>query len=253
MNTFKKALLEKQRQVGFWLSIPSPYTAEICAGAAFDWLLIDGEHAPNDIFSVLSQLQAIAAYHPHPVVRPVNADPDLLKQLMDIGVQSFLIPMVETEMQAKNIVQAVRYPPQGKRGIGHMLARAARWGRDTSYFEDWAHNACVIVQIETEQALENIEAIAAVDGVDALFIGPADLAASLGHPGNFDHPTVAGAIENALTRIAASGKAAGTITVGAKPALALFDKGYSFIAAGVDTILLSRGTDELARELSVDN
>lgn len=248
-NAFKDALSAGKHQSGLWLSLANAYSAELCAGAGFDWLLIDGEHAPNDVGSILSQLQALAAYPVAPVVRALNHDVDAIKQLLDIGVTNLLVPMVSNAEQARALVEAVRYPPKGSRGIGHALARASRWTRDPDYFQNWEDDACLIVQIETGEGLDNLEAILDVDGVDGLLMGPADLAASLGHAGNLSHPVVLHAIDDAIARTIACGKAAGVLAVGEEAAMGYFSKGCSFVAAGVDVLLLAQAADGLVTGL----
>jgi 4-hydroxy-2-oxoheptanedioate aldolase len=205
-NIFKTALAKQTRQLGLWIALGDAYCAEICAGAGFDWLLIDGEHAPNDVRSILAQLQAVAAYPVHAVVRPPAGDVALIKQLLDIGAQSLLIPMVETADQARLLVSAVRYPPRGIRGVGSALARSSQWNGIKSYLDTADDQICLLVQIETRRGLDNLEAIAAVEGVDGLFIGPADLSASLGHRGNPDHLDVQTAINSAIGRIGKQAK-----------------------------------------------
>ncbi|ADV67533.1 4-hydroxy-2-oxoheptanedioate aldolase [Deinococcus maricopensis] len=246
MNPFKVALAEGRAQIGLWLGLADPYTAEISAGAGFDWLVVDGEHAPNDLRSILEHLQVLAAYPVAPVVRPPEGTTSGIKQLMDIGVQNLLIPMVETAEQAASLVAATRYPPRGVRGVGSALARASRWNRTPEYLHRADDDVCLLVQIETRLGLENLDAIARVEGVDGVFIGPADLSASLGHLGNPGHPDVTAAIEDAIRRIRAAGKAPGILMSdegGARRALAL---GSTFVAVGVDTSLLARATSDLA-------
>ena len=238
-NAFKNALRRGDRQVGLWLSLADPSAAELCAASGFDWLLIDGEHAPNDLRSILGQLQAIAPYPTEPVVRPANHDPDQIKLLLDIGVTSLLIPMVNNAEQA-------RFPPNGRRGIGYALGRATRWSRDVDYFATWEQRCCLIVQIESAEALDNLESILSVDGVDGMLVGAADLAASLGHPGDLAHSAVLAAIDDAIARTIAMDSAAGVLSVGVEPALGYFAKGCSFVAAGADVLLLARAADQLA-------
>ncbi len=246
VNGFKAALRETRAQIGCWLAIGDAYTAEIVAGAGFDWLLIDGEHAPNTVTTMLAQLQALAAYPVHPVVRPAWNDPVMIKQLLDIGATSLLIPMVDDAVQAGQAVAAVRYPPVGIRGVGSALARASRWNRIDDYVRQADREICVLVQLETPRALANLDQILAVDGVDGVFIGPADLSAALGHPGNPAHPEVQALIESSILRIVGSGKAAGILS--ADPALAAryLALGARFVAVGTDTTLLARSADALA-------
>ena len=243
VNTFKHALKNRQAQIGLWLSLANSFSTEICAGAGFDWLLIDGEHAPNDLRSILGQLQTIAAYSSQPVCRIPVGDTALIKQYLDLGVQSLLVPMVDTPEQAAALVQACRYPPGGIRGMAG--ARASRWGRLPRYALEANDQVCLLVQAETRLALANLDAMLAVDGIDGVFIGPADLSASMGHVGNPMHPEVQAAIEDAIARIQRAGKAPGILTADnalAKHYLAL---GALFVAVGLDTQLLVRGTTTL--------
>lgn len=244
-NTFKSALNSAQPQVGLWLSLANAYTAEICATAGFDWLLLDGEHSPNDVRNILAQLQAVAPYRSHPVVRPVSGDVQLIKQLLDIGAQTLLVPMVDTAEQARQLVSATRYPPNGIRGVGSAAARVSRWGLRNDYLDKADDEICLLVQAETRQALDNLEAICAVDGVDGVFIGPADLSASLGHRGNPGHPEVQEAIEGAMKRIIASGKAAGTLVSDNALAKRYLDIGCTFVAVGLDVRVLATGARTL--------
>lgn len=245
MNMFKNGLGKRSPQLGLWLCLASADAAEVCASAGYDWLLIDGEHAPNDVRSILEQLRALAPYKSHPVVRPVSGDPQLIKQLLDIGVQTLLVPMVETAEQARQIVAATRYPPQGVRGDGSYIVRASRWGLDATYLESANDNICVLVQVETRLGIENLEAICAVDGVDGVFIGPADLSASLGYRGNAGHPQVQAAIDSAIKSITAQGKAAGIVTSDPAQARRYLDSGCSFVAVGLDVHLLAQATRSL--------
>lgn len=247
-NTFKQNLVDKKPQIGLWASLASPYCAEICAGAGFDWLLLDGEHAPNDVPLLLAQLQAVAPYPAHPVLRPPVGDTHLIKQYLDIGAQSLLVPMVDTAEQAKEIVAAAHYPPFGVRGVGSAIARAARWDRIPGYLQKADAAVCVLVQVETRKGLENIDAIAAVAGVDGVFIGPADLAASLGHIGNPAHPEVQDAIERGIKAILKAGKAPGTLVADPPAARKCLSLGCLFVAVGTDVGLLARSTENLARE-----
>lgn len=247
-NTFKAALARGEPQVGLWLSLANPYTAELCATAGFDWLLIDGEHAPNDVPGILAQLQSVAPYRSHPIVRAVVGDVALIKQLLDIGAQTLLVPMVDTPEQARQLVAATRYPPEGFRGDGSAIARVSRWGLIPDYVERANREVCLLVQAETKLALENLEEICAVDGVDGVFVGPADLAASLGHRNNSGHPDVQAAIDGALRRIVASGKAAGILTSDPLQAKRYFDMGCTFVAAGLDARLLAVATRNLRAE-----
>ncbi|MFI5444803.1 4-hydroxy-2-oxoheptanedioate aldolase [Polaromonas sp. UC242_47] len=247
-NPFKTALAARQPQIGLWLSMADPYLAEVSATAGFDWLLIDGEHAPNDLRSTLAALQAVAPYRSQPVVRAVAGEVPLIKQLLDIGAQNLLVPMVDTAEQARALVSATRYPPLGIRGVGSAVGRASRWSARTDYLDRADDEVCLLVQVETVTALNNLEAICAVDGVDGVFIGPADLAASMGHRGKPGHPEVQAAIEQAMTTIIASGKAAGTLT--SDPALArrYLALGCTFVATGVDVLMYANAARRLAAD-----
>jgi 4-hydroxy-2-oxoheptanedioate aldolase len=246
-NRFKQRLANGEVVIGFWVTLADPYCAEICAGAGFDWLLIDGEHAPNDLRSVLSQLQSVSSYGTEPVVRPVVGETYIIKQLLDIGVRSLLIPMIETRAQAEAMVAAVRYPPRGVRGVGSAIARASRWNRIADYMEQADDSVCLLLQVESKAGLENLDAILEVDGVDGIFIGPADLSASLGLPGQPDHPEVQTLIFEAIARIRKAGKAAGILTSNEEVVRGYIAQGCNFAAVGVDASLLARGTEALAR------
>lgn len=248
VNTFKQALQTPAAQIGLWLSLTSAYSTEICAGAGFDWLLIDGEHAPNDLSSILTQLQTIAAYPSQAVGRVPVGDTALIKQYLDLGLQTLLVPMVDTPEQAAALVQACRYPQDddARGGIRGMAgARASRWGRYPNYAKEANAQVCLLVQVESRLALKNLDAIAATDGVDGVFIGPADLSASMGHVGNASHPEVQNAIEGAIARILQAGKAPGILTTDTALAKHYIALGARFIAVGLDTTLLLRATDAL--------
>jgi len=251
-NPFKAALQRSQAQVGLWLAMANPYLAEVSATAGFDWLLIDTEHAPNDLHSTLAALQAVSPYRAQPVVRALHADTALIKQLLDIGVQNLLVPMVDTAEQAAQLVSATRYPPTGIRGVGSAVGRASRWSARTDYLQVADDEICLLVQAESVTALAQLDAICAVDGVDGVFIGPADLAASMGHRGNPGHPEVQAAIEGAMRTIIASGKAAGTLT--SDPALArrYLDLGCTFVATGVDVLMYAQAARRLAANFLAD-
>ena len=253
VNLFKHALANQQAQIGLWVGLPDAYTAEICAGAGFDWLLLDGEHSPNDVPRLLAQAQAVAAYPgTHAIARgPMghgHVGEMLIKQYLDIGLQTLLVPMVDTAVQAQALVRAMHYPQAdgagGIRGMGG--ARASRWGRYPHYAHEANAQVCLLVQVETRTALENLDAIAATPGVDGVFIGPADLSASMGHIGNAGHPEVQAAIESAIARIIKAGKAAGILTPDEALARHYLALGATFVAVGLDTNLLARHTSTLA-------
>jgi 4-hydroxy-2-oxoheptanedioate aldolase len=226
-----------------WVCSGSPLVAEICAGSGLDWLLIDMEHAPNGLESVLAQLQAVAAYPITPVVRvPVN-DPVVLKQVLDLGAQNVLVPMVSSEAEARAAVRAVRYPPDGVRGVGSALGRAARWNRVEGYLGTPA--VSVVVQIETAEAVERVEAISAA-GVDGIMVGPSDLAASMGLLGQQEHPDVVAAVEHCVR---ASRVPVGVNAFNPATARAYLAAGAAFILVGADVTLLARGSEGLASVL----
>lgn len=247
-NHFKRALQEKRPQIGLWLGLCSSYSAELLAGAGFDWLLIDGEHAPNNVQTVLGQLQAVAPYPSQPVVRPPWNDAVIIKQLLDVGAQTLLIPMIQNAEQARDAVRATRYPPHGVRGVGSALARASRWNRVPDYLQQADEQMCVLVQIETREAVKNLEAILQVEGVDGVFIGPADLSADMGFAGNPQHPEVQRTIDDAIARIRAAGKAPGILMANKALAQRYLEAGALFVAVGVDTTLLARAAEALADE-----
>ena len=248
LNPFKAALAAGERRIGFWLSMADAYLAEVSATAGFHWLLIDNEHAPNDLRTTLAQLQAVAPYGAEPVVRPVSADAATIKRLLDIGARTLLVPMIDTADAARAVVSAVRYPPIGIRGVGSAVGRASRWSARADYLEVADNEICVLVQAESVTALANLAAICDVEGVDGVFIGPADLAASMGHRGKPTHPEVREAIDGAIRTIVASGKAAGTLT--SDPALArhYLELGCTFVATGVDILMFAHAARRLARE-----
>ena len=249
-NQFKSALQSRRPQIGLWMSLANAYTAEICATAGFDWLLVDGEHGPNDVRSMLAQLQAVAAYPGHAVVRAVSADVALVKQLLDIGAQTLLIPMIDDAQQARRMVSATRYAPEGVRGVGSFVARVSRWGDRVDYLAHANEEVCLLVQAETRTALDNLEAICAVDGVDGVFIGPADLAASLGHRGDPGHPDVLATIDDAIRRIVASGKAAGILNTDQSLARHYLSLGCTFVAVGLDVGVLATGVRKLRADFT---
>ncbi len=245
VNHFKHAIAAGRQQIGLWVSLANPYSAEICAGAGFDWILLDGEHSPNDPISVMPQLQAAAPYPVSPIVRPAWNDKVLIKRYLDVGAQSLLIPYVQTEEEAQAAVAAIRFPTRGVRGVAGVT-RASRFGRVADYATKAEHELCLLVQIETRLGLDNLEAIARTDGIDGVFIGPADLAAGLGHLGQQAHPEVQSAIRDAVTRIKACGKPAGILAVDEASARRYIEWGTTFTAVGLDTMILAREAEKLA-------
>lgn len=245
-NVFKKALHERCPQIGLWQGLGSSYTAEICANAGFDWLLFDGEHSPTDIPVLLTQLQAVSGTNAHAIGRPPVGAPWLIKQYLDLGFQTLLIPMVNTADEAAELVRACRYPPAGVRGVA--TSRASRWGRDGSYLTTADAEICLLVQVETREAIDAVAEIASVEGVDGVFIGPSDLSASLGHRGQPAHAEVAARIEDAIAAILAVGKAPGILSADVAAAQRYLELGCMFVAVGTDMGLMVRATDALSAQ-----
>lgn len=246
-NAFKAGLRAKTLQIGLWQSLCSNIGAEICSDSGFDWLLLDTEHSPNEIPDLLSQLQALEKGTATPIIRPAWNDAVLIKRCLDIGAQTLLIPYVQSVAEAKAAVAATRYPPQGIRGVS-VAARASRYGRVPGYLTKANEEICVLVQAETRVSLDAIEDIANVEGVDAVFIGPSDLAASLGHLGNPQHAEVQAAMKDAVTRLTKVGKPAGILTGNEEEARRYIDWGYLFVAVGSDVGLLAKSADTLAKK-----
>ena len=245
INRFKAALREGRPQLGVWNTIPGPIVVEILAGSGFDCVVIDTEHALTDVPDTLAMLQALAAYPVAHAVRPASNDPVLIKRLLDIGAQTLIIPYVQNADEARVAVAAMRYAPRGMRGVTGT-SRAARFGAVSDYVQTAGAELCLIVQVETVAALSQIEAIAAVDGVDAIFVGPADLAASMGHPGDPGHPEVTAAVEAAITRIIATGKPAAILTTDPVFARRCMALGTTFTVVAVDIPLLATASRNAA-------
>jgi 4-hydroxy-2-oxoheptanedioate aldolase len=245
VNHFKKAIAAGRQQIGLWVSLASAYSTEIVASSGFDWLLLDGEHSPNDPTTILPQLQAAAPYPVSPIVRPAWNDKVLIKRYLDVGAQSLLIPYVQDEHEAAAAVEAMRYPARGVRGVAG-LTRASRFGRVADYFKHAERELCLLVQIETRLGLDNLEKIARMEGIDGVFIGPADLAAGLGHLGEQGHPEVQSAIHDAIKRIKACGKPAGILTPDEATARRYIEWGTTFTAVGLDAGILARESEKLA-------
>lgn len=245
MTAFKDKLAAGPALLGLWQALASGYTADICARAGYDWLLFDGEHSPNTAQTLLSQLQAVAPFPLEAIARVPSGDPVCIKQYLDLGFKTLLVPMVDTADQAAALVAATRYPPHGIRGVASATARATGFGTDKAYLKEAEQRLTLIVQIESRTALENIDAIAATPGVDALFIGPADLAASLGHLGNPLHPQVQQAITHAKARIDAAGKPAGIFALNPEDARNRIEQGFHFLSIGTDIGLLLTGAQAL--------
>jgi 4-hydroxy-2-oxoheptanedioate aldolase len=250
VNPFKKALREKRVQYGLWSNMLGPVPTEICAATGFDWLLLDGEHSPNSPFNLMQQAQVVAGYPgTHAIARlPMGhgwVGQALIKQVLDVGIQTLLVPMVETAEQARELVRCMRYPPQGIRGLAGV--RASGWGRNGNYFREANDQVCLLVQAETKLGIQNLDAIAAVEGVDGVFIGPSDLSASYGHVGDPWHPEMLAVHEDAFRRIQAAGKAVGILTLEEERARQHVRMGATFIAVGTDTNLLIKGSTALLK------
>ena len=245
VNTFKQGLQAGRAQIGLWLGLADAYASELLAGTGFDWLVIDGEHAPNDLRTVLAQLRAIAPYPVHAAVRPVCGDAALIKQYLDIGAQTLIVPMVDSAEQAARVVAAMRYPPAGIRGVGSALARASRWNQIGNYVQTCQAQLCLLVQVESVAGMDHLSEIAAVEGVDGVLFGPADLAASMGLLGRAGDPQVQDAIAHGIGTVRAAGKAAGTLSADIALARRYLELGALFVAVGVDTTLLVRAAKEL--------
>ena len=246
VNRFKQRLLAGEQQVGLWSSLSSAAATEILADSGFDWILIDTEHAPNETPMVADQLRAASMGRASPVVRPAWNDAVILKRLLDVGVQTLLVPFIQNAAEAARAVAATRYPPRGMRGVA-SVHRANRYGRVPDYFARADDEMCVLVQLETGPAVEALEEIAAVEGVDGVFIGPSDLAASLGYLGNNAHPEVRDTIERACRRAQAVGKAIGILAPVESDARAYLDMGFAFVAVGSDVVVLRKGCDALVK------
>jgi len=247
-NTFLQGIVQREPQIGLWVTLCSNFAADVVATAGYDWALLDMEHSPNEIGIVMSQMQAFQAGTTSTITRPMWNDPVLVKRLMDVGCQSLLFPMIQSVAEAKLAVSATRYPPDGIRGVSGTQ-RGNQFGRVKDYFEKVHDETCVIVQIETMHALEQVEEIAAVDGVDGVFFGPADLAADMGKLGQILDVQLWERISNAAKQVEAVGKPAGTLVMDPAKASALLSDDFTFVACGSDTGLLARGADKLLEDV----
>ena len=243
-NHFKAALKQGRQQIGMWCTLAGGAYAEMLAACGYDWIVLDTEHAPLGLQDVHAMLQAMAPYPVSPIVRPGWNDPVEIKRLLDIGVQSLLIPYIQNVEEAKRAIAAVRYPPEGMRGVAGMT-RASRYGLVPDYYRKAADEICLLLQIETQTALSEIEAIAALDGVDGIFVGPADLGASMGHLGNFGEPTVRRTVIDAIRRISAAGKPAGIVMLDPDMLAEAIDAGTLFTAIGIDSVVITSALRDL--------
>ena len=245
-NSFKQALAKGERQIGCWMSFADGQIAEIMGTCGFDWLVIDGEHAPNDIRSIRDQLMALAASPSHPVVRVPVGETWMIKQVLDAGAQTVLVPIVESAEQARELVRACHYPPKGARGVGATAARATMFGSVTEYIQTADQEVCLLVQVENRAGMAALDEILQVEGIDGVFIGPADLSTDMGHQGNSAHPEVRAAIADAITRIKAAGIAPGILGTTDEATQTYADMGAQFLAVGIDVMVLARNARDLA-------
>ncbi len=246
LNPLKKALKAGNIQFGSWLCLGDTYSADIMGHAGFDWLVIDGEHGPNDIRSILAQLQVLAAHDTHPVVRVPVGQTHLMKQVLDLGAQSIVVPMVESADHARQLVRDVTYPPNGDRGVAYAVVRAGEFGVTENYGKTADDQICLIVQVENRAGLAALDEILTIEGIDGVFIGPADLAADLGHIGDLMHPEVQAAIVDAITRIRAAGKAPGILSGNDDMTNAAIAAGATFVGVGDDLSILRTNATALA-------
>ncbi|WP_072803232.1 HpcH/HpaI aldolase family protein [Rhodococcoides yunnanense] len=247
-STFREVLASARRPLfGGWITTGSPVAAEIMAGSGLDWVLIDMEHAPNGLESVLAQLYAVSGYPITPVVRIPVADTVIIKQVLDLGAQNILVPMISTALEAQQVAEAAQYPPVGRRGVGSALARSARWNRVDDYLRDGADHVSVFVQIESAVGASNARGIAATSGIDGIFVGPSDLAASMGLLGQQTHPDVVACVNGVFSDVAAVGKPVGVNAFVPEQADAYVAGGAEFVLVGADAALLARGSEALAQ------
>ena len=249
VNRFKARLRDNDTLIGLWMALGDPSAAELCATTGFDWLVVDAEHGPNELRDILAILRA-AHGHPGLVVRPRDDNRALIKQVLDIGAQTLLVPMIETADQAREVVRSAMYAPLGARGVGASLARASAYGSVANYVTTANDEICLLLQVETRLGIDNLEQILAVKHVDGIFIGPADLAADMGYPGNSDAPEVQAVILDALTRIRAANRAAGILTMDRAQAASYLRHGVDFLAVGSDVTILAAGLRDLRAAFS---
>lgn len=243
-NKFKAALAAHQTQIGCWSALANPISTEVLGLAGFDWIVLDGEHAPNDITTFIPQLMALTGSHSAPVVRAPTNDPVVIKRLLDIGFYNFLIPFVETQEEAALAVSSTRYPPEGIRGVS-VSHRSNGYGTVVDYFKHVNQNITILVQIESQEGVDNLDAIAATDGVDGIFVGPGDLSAALGHLGNPSHPEVQSAIQHIFARAKAHGKPSGILAPAEADARRYLEWGATFVAVGSDLGIFRAATQKL--------
>lgn len=247
-NKFKQAANAGTKQLGAFMALADSTAAEVMANTGFDWLLVDGEHGPNDIKDIMGQLQALAPYPVKAVVRLADHNEASIKRVLDIGGQNLLIPMVETQQQAEDLVKSVQFAPKGRRGLGGGLTRATRWGSIPDYFKLADENICLILQLESLEGIEALDAITQTDGVDAIFIGPADLAAAMGYIGQPAHPEVRKVVEASIKRVHELGKPVGVYCADPEQLKAYQEMGASFFLIAADAILLKQAASKLVSQ-----
>ena len=245
VNHFKHALAAGRLQIGMWCNLCSEYAMEVSSGGGMDWLIIDMEHMPIDMFMMVRQLQATMENRTQPVVRIPWNDMVTVKRVLGAGAQSLLIPMIQTGEEARNAIAYTRYAPDGVRGSGGPT-RASRFMRIKDYAKKAAGEICVLLQVETLQGIENLGEIASVPGVDGIFLGPGDLSTDMGHLGNMNHPDVQKVLDEAIVTIRKCGKAPGILTNDEARARHYVDLGAQFITVGSDVAILARETEKLA-------
>lgn len=246
INTFKQRLKSGERLVGCWLSFADPYVAEVMGTTGFDWVVIDGEHSPNHLRSMRDQLIALTGSSTHPVVRVPIGETWLIKQVLDIGAQTVLVPIVESAIQAQELVRACRYPPKGVRGVGASAARASDFGQVPDYVATADEQICLLVQVENRAGIAALDDILSVDGVDGVFVGPSDLSTDMGYYGDATEPRVQEKILDALARINAAGKASGILSTKNVTTKIYRDAGAQFLAVGIDLLLLANAARDAA-------
>ncbi|MEP1522377.1 HpcH/HpaI aldolase/citrate lyase family protein [Ascidiaceihabitans sp.] len=247
-NTFKAALLNGDTLIGCWLSLANSHSAEALGVAGFDWLLIDGEHAPNDIRSMRDQIIALDSSPSHAIVRLPIGETYMVKQVLDIGAQTILVPMVESAEEARALVKACRYPPTGVRGVGYAVTRAGKFGTIPDYGTTADDQTCLLVQVENRKGIDALDDILKVDGIDGVFVGPADLAADMGHMGDAMHPDMQHLIYNSIAKIAAAGVAPGILSLNDEMTTKAMDAGARFVAVGVDMLTLVNASKDLVKK-----
>lgn len=244
VNNFKSGIGSGRLQIGLWSNLASTTSAEVIGASGFDWILLDMEHGPNELSSVIGQAQVLAGRSSSVIVRPPWNDFVMIKRLLDAGIQTLLVPFVQNADEARAAVRAVRYPPHGIRGFGGTT-RATAYGRVRDYAKKAQSEICLLVQVETDLALEKLEEIAGVDGIDGVFIGPADLAASMGHLGDLKAEPVQSAVKSAVERLTKIGVPAGIVSSDPDQVQRYIDWGFGFVAVGSDGDILARNTDTL--------